>query len=177
MTAGRPPSGRAARPPRYRDTRKDPTVTTHAQADTRPAFLDGTSKRLLIDGRWVAAASGKTFDTVDPSTGQVLASVAAGDREDVDRAVATARRAFEGPWSKLKPYDRQQIILKLADLVDRHFDELTLIDTLDMGAPISRTRASRRRLLGLLHFYAGMATALHGNTEVVPDGRTVWRLE
>ncbi|HEV7370714.1 aldehyde dehydrogenase family protein [Arenibaculum sp.] len=139
-------------------------MTTHAQADTRPAFLDGTSKRLLIDGRWVAAASGKTFDTVDPSTGQVLASVAAGDREDVDRAVATARRAFEGPWSKLKPYDRQQIILKLADLVDRHFDELTLIDTLDMGAPISRTRASRRRLLGLLHFYAGMATALHGNT-------------
>jgi aldehyde dehydrogenase (NAD+) len=56
------------------------------------------------------------------------------------------------------------VILKLADLVDKHFDELSLIDTLDMGAPISRTRASRRRLLGLLRYYAGMATALHGET-------------
>ncbi|WP_343712562.1 aldehyde dehydrogenase family protein [Inquilinus sp.] len=137
---------------------------THASPIGHPAFLDGAAKTLLIDGKWVPAASGRTFDTIDPSTGAVLASVAEGDREDIDRAVAAARRAFEGPWSKLKPYDRQQIILRLADLVDRHFDELTLIDTLDMGAPIGRTRASRRRLLGLLRYYAGMATALHGQT-------------
>ncbi|WP_238578737.1 aldehyde dehydrogenase family protein [Inquilinus limosus] len=137
---------------------------THASPIGHPAFLDGAAKKLLIDGKWVPAASGRTFDTIDPSTGAVLASVAEGDREDVDRAVAAARRAFEGPWSKLKPYDRQQIILRLAELVDRHFDELTLIDTLDMGAPIGRTRASRRRLLGLLRYYAGMATALHGHT-------------
>lgn len=137
---------------------------THASPIGRPAFLDGTTKKLLIDGKWVPAASGRTFDTIDPSTGAVLASVAEGDREDIDRAVAAARRAFEGPWSKLKPHDRQEIILRLADLVDRHFDELTLIDTLDMGAPIGRTRASRRRLLGLLRYYAGMATSLHGQT-------------
>ncbi|KGM32467.1 betaine-aldehyde dehydrogenase [Inquilinus limosus MP06] len=139
-------------------------MMTHASPIGHPAFLDGAAKKLLIDGKWVPAASGRTFDTIDPSTGAVLASVAEGDREDVDRAVAAARRAFEGPWSKLKPYDRQQIILRLAELVDRHFDELTLIDTLDMGAPIGRTRASRRRLLGLLRYYAGMATALHGHT-------------
>ena len=155
---------------------------THASPIGRPAFLDGTTKKLLIDGKWVPAASGRTFDTIDPSTGAVLASVAEGDREDIDRAVAAARRAFEGPWSKLKPHDRQEIILRLADLVDRHFDELTLIDTLDMGAPIGRTRASRRRLLGLLRYYAGMATSLHGQTidnscpaTTSPTRRPQWR--
>jgi aldehyde dehydrogenase (NAD+) len=130
-----------------------------------PAFLTGGPKKLLIDGQWVESSSGRTFETINPSTGAVLAKVAEGDRADVDRAVTAARRAFEqGPWRKFKPYDRQQLILKLAQLVDQNFDELTLIDTLDMGAPIQRTRASRRRLLGLLHWYAGMATALHGET-------------
>ena len=139
-------------------------MTIHTPA-ALPAFLTGGPKKLLIDGQWVDAASGKTFETINPSTGAVLAKVAEGDKADVDRAVAAARRAFEeGPWRKFKPYDRQQLILKLAQLVDQNFDELTLIDTLDMGAPIQRTRASKRRLLGLLHWYAGMATALHGET-------------
>jgi len=133
-------------------------------AQPRVSFLDGKPKRLLIDGKWVEAASGKTFESRNPATGQVLAQVAEGDAADIDRAVAAARRAFEGPWSRLKPYDRQQILLKLADLVERHFDELSLLDTLDMGAPISRTRGGRRRILGLLRYYAGMATALHGET-------------
>jgi aldehyde dehydrogenase (NAD+) len=130
-----------------------------------PAFLTGGPKKLLIDGKWVEARSGKTFESINPSTGAALAKVAEGDKADVDLAVAAARRAFEqGPWRKFKPYDRQQLILKFAQLVDQNFDELTLIDTLDMGAPIQRTRASKRRLLGLLHWYAGMATALHGET-------------
>ena len=62
----------------------------------RHPFLDGKPKRMLIDGKWVEAASGKTFDTVNPSTGEVLASVAEGDREDIDRAVRAARSAFTG---------------------------------------------------------------------------------
>lgn len=127
-------------------------------------FLDGRPKRLLIGGQWVEAASGKTFESHNPATGQLLATVAEGDSVDVDRAVTAARRAFNGPWSKFKPYERQQILLKLADLVERHFDELSLLDTLDMGAPISRTRANKRRALGMLRYYAGMATALHGET-------------
>jgi aldehyde dehydrogenase (NAD+) len=131
---------------------------------TRHPFLDGAVKRLLIDGKWVEAASGKTFDSINPATGEVLAKVAEGDAEDIDRAVAAARRAFEGPWGKVKPYERQMILLKLADLVERHFDELSMLDTLDMGAPISRTSATRRRVLGMLRYYAGMATALHGET-------------
>jgi aldehyde dehydrogenase (NAD+) len=126
--------------------------------------LSTQPKRLLIDGKWVEAASGKTFATVNPSTGEVLAQVAAGDSEDIDRAVAAARRAFDGPWRKFRPYDRQEILLKLADMVDRNFDEFTEIDALDMGEPITRRRNARRRILSLIRYYAGMATALHGET-------------
>jgi aldehyde dehydrogenase (NAD+) len=131
---------------------------------TRHPFLDGKPKRMLIDGKWLEAASGKTFETINPSTGQVLASVAEGDAEDIDRAVAAARRAFNGPWSKAKPFERQALLLKLADLVEKHFDELAALDTLDMGAPISRTRNNRLRALGMLRYYAGQATAIHGET-------------
>jgi len=119
---------------------------------------------MLIGGKWTDAASGKTFPSLNPATGEVLAHVAEGDREDVDRAVAAARRAFDGSWRKTKPYERQMLLLGLADLIERHFDELTLLDTLDMGAPLSRTRASRLRALGMLRYYAGMATAVHGET-------------
>ena len=127
-------------------------------------FLDGKPKRLLIDGKWREAASGKTFDSINPATGELLAKVAEGDAEDIDRAVEAARRAFEGPWSRAKPFDRQAILLKFADLVEQHADELTELDTLDMGAPVARTRPMRRRAVALLRYYAGMATALHGET-------------
>jgi aldehyde dehydrogenase (NAD+) len=78
--------------------------------------------------------------------------------------VAAAQRAFEGPWSKFKPYERQQVLLKLADLVEQHFEEFSLLDTMDMGAPISRTSGGRRRVLGMLRYYASMAVAIHGET-------------
>jgi aldehyde dehydrogenase (NAD+) len=130
----------------------------------RHPFLDGKLKRMLIDGKWVEAVSGKTFESRNPATGELLATVAEGDKADIDRAVAAARRAFTGPWSKLKPYERQAILLKLADLVERDFEALSQLDTLDMGAPISRTLGNRRRVLGMLRWYAGMATAIHGET-------------
>jgi aldehyde dehydrogenase (NAD+) len=131
---------------------------------THHPFLDGKPKRMLIDGRWVEAASGKTFETINPSTGQVLASVAEGDSEDIDRAVEAARRAFNGPWSKFKPFERQNLLLKLADLVDKNFEELAALDTLDMGAPITRTLGNRLRAVGMLRYYAGQATSIHGET-------------
>jgi aldehyde dehydrogenase (NAD+) len=137
-------------------------VTQMAMA--RHPFADGSYKRMLIDGKWVDAASGKRFETHNPATGELLASVAEGDAEDINRAVAAARRAFDGPWSKVKPYERQALLLRLADLVEQHFDELSTLDTLDMGAPISRTRATKLRVLGMLRYYAGQATALHGET-------------
>jgi aldehyde dehydrogenase (NAD+) len=127
-------------------------------------FLDGKPKRMFIGGKWLEAASGKTFATHNPATGEVLAHVAEGDSEDIDRAVAAAREAFNGPWSKFKPAQRQAVLLKLADLVEEHIEEFALLDTLDMGAPIARTRGNKARAVGMLRFYAGMATALHGET-------------
>jgi aldehyde dehydrogenase (NAD+) len=138
-------------------------MDTGTTPGTHP-FLTGRLKPLLIGGEWVEAASGKTFQTLNPSTGEVLASVAEGGKEDIDRAVTAARRAFDGPWSRLKPFDRQNLLLKLADLVDRHFEELAALDTLDMGAPISRTMGNRRRAVGMLRYYAGQAVSMHGET-------------
>ena len=139
-------------------------AVTQAIPITRHPFADGSYKKMLIGGKWVDAASGKRFETHNPATGELLATVAEGDAEDINRAVAAARRAFEGPWSKVRPFERQNLLLKLADLVERHFDELSELDTLDMGAPISRTRGSRLRVLGMLRYYAGQATAIQGET-------------
>ncbi len=130
----------------------------------KPAYLDGKTKPMLIDGRWVPAASGKTFETRNPATGELLAHVAEGDKEDIDRAVAAARKAFTGPWSKWKPAERQALLLKIAELVEKNIEELASLDTHDMGAPISRTRNNRQRAVGMLRYYAGQATALHGET-------------
>ena len=130
----------------------------------RHPYANGEVKRMLINGEWVRAASGKTFESRNPATGDLLATVAEGDAEDINRAVAAARAAFEGPWSKFKPYERQALLLKIADLVEKHYDELSLLDTLDMGAPVTRTRGTRQRVLGMLRRYAGMATSIHGET-------------
>src|SRR5689334_4196272 len=139
-------------------------AVTQAIPITRHPYADGSYKKMLIDGQWVDAASGKRFETHNPATGELLATVAEGDAEDINRAVAAARRAFEGPWSKVKPYERQGLLLKLADLVEKNFEELSQLDTVDMGAPISRTRGNKLRVLGMLRYYAGQATALHGET-------------
>jgi len=91
----------------------------------------------FIDGKYVDAASGQTFDCVNPATGAVIAKIAACDKEDVDRAVAAARRAFEsGKWSRMAPAQRKRRLLKLAELMLKHAGELALLETLDMGKPI-----------------------------------------
>jgi aldehyde dehydrogenase (NAD+) len=136
-------------------------AVTQAIPMARHPDADGSYKKMLIDGKWVDAASGKKFETRNPAT---LATVAEGDAEDINRAVAAARRAFEGPSSKVKPYGRQGLLLKLADLVEKNFEELSQLDTLDIGVPISRTRGNKLRVLGMLRYYAGQATALHGET-------------
>ena len=81
-------------------------------------YLDGKAKRMLIDGKWLEAASGKTFRHADPATGEVLAHVAEGGAEDIDRAVAAARAAFNGPWSKFKPAERQRFCCAWRYLVE-----------------------------------------------------------
>jgi aldehyde dehydrogenase (NAD+) len=138
------------------------TTETPAPPPT-PAFLQGAPKRMLIGGQWVEATEGRTLPTINPADGSVLTEFAAGTATDVDRAVAAARAAFEGPWSRWKPFDRQRVLIRLAELVEQHYDELSLLDTLDMGIPWSRWRVSRRAV-AQLHWYSAQAVALHGET-------------
>ena len=130
----------------------------------RPALLETMEQDMLIGGRRVAAASGKRFETRNPATGELLAMVAQGDAEDVDRAVKAARAALEGPWRRMKPAERQRIMLRLADLVEAHYDELAMLDTLDLGAPLARTVLGKTRAAALLRYYAGQATLIAGDT-------------
>ena len=95
----------------------------------------------FVDGAYVDAASGATFDCVNPATGEILAPVAACDAEDVDRAVAGARRAFDsGVWSRSAPKVRKRVLRRFADLIMEHRDELALLETLDTGKPIRDSR-------------------------------------
>ena len=127
-------------------------------------FLNGKTKLLLIDGKHTPAKSGREFSTYNPANGKVLAQVAQAGPEDMDAAVAAARKAFDGSWRSFKPFDRQAVLLRLADLVERHFDDLALLDTMDMGAPVASMSSKRRRAVALLRYYAGLATSMHGQT-------------
>lgn len=124
--------------------------------------VDSGARKIFIDGKWVDALSGETLETVNPATGEVLATVPRGRREDIDLAVSAARRAFDGPWARFTPDQRQRLLLDIADLFEKHWDELSLSDTLDMGKPLTRARADKGRVTGMLRYYAGMATNLDG---------------
>src|SRR5262249_13739544 len=103
-------------------------------------FVAAPLHKMLIDGKWVDAASGKAFETPDPATGKVLARVAEGDKEDVDRAARAARRAFdEGPWPRWTPAERERLLLKIADLIEANGLELAQIETLDNGKSPAET--------------------------------------
>ena len=129
------------------------------------SFLRGDAKKLLIDGEWVEAASGLTFPSINPSTGATIAHLAQGGAQDADKAVAAARRAFEGPWSKVTPAERQWMIWRFADLLEENYEELRLLEVLDMGSPIGRSpEAGATRAVEVLRYYAGWATKIQGET-------------
>ncbi|MEV4341412.1 aldehyde dehydrogenase family protein [Streptomyces sp. NPDC049590] len=129
-----------------------------AMTSALPDFVNGP-KKLLIDGAWVDAASGAQIDVVNPATGRTLGSIAQGGAADIDRAVKAARRAFEGEWSRWTPHQRRKLLLKVHDVVLDHFEELAMIETLDMGAPLSRTRALAEWTSQVLHFFAAQCDA------------------
>jgi phenylacetaldehyde dehydrogenase len=118
---------------------------------------------MLIDGKWVMAKSGKTFDVQDPATEQKLATVAEGDAADIDAAVKAARRALTGPWGKMSPSARGRIIHKIGDLILEHLDELAQLESLDNGKPFSVARVADVPLSAdLFHYMSGWATKLEG---------------
>ncbi|MGD9806654.1 MAG: aldehyde dehydrogenase family protein [Hyphomicrobiaceae bacterium] len=122
--------------------------------------------KLLIDGKLVAAASGKTFAVYNPATGAVIAQAPEADREDVDRAVRAARRAFDdGTWSKFKPAERSRLLWKLADLIEANQEEFAQIESLDNGKPVSVARAADVPLtVDIFRYMGGWATKLTGTT-------------
>ena len=123
-------------------------------------------KKLLVAGRWVDAASGRTFATHDPATGAELCSVARGDVDDVHRAVTAARRAFEeGPWTRMKPSDREQLIWRIGDLIDERADEFAQLETLDNGKSVMIAKhGDAAWAADIFRYYAGWATKIEGAT-------------
>lgn len=136
------------------------------QLDTQVTKFLKQPFKLLIDGQWVDAVSGQTLSVDNPATGEVIANVAAGDREDIDRAVSAARHAFEnGAWSKLTASERGRLIWKLADLLETHLEEFAELESLDNGKPIGVARVADVPLaVDLLRYMAGWATKIEGNT-------------
>src|SRR5215467_7166883 len=128
-------------------------------------FIDKPGK-LLIDGKWVNAASGKTFPTYNPATGEVLAQIAEGDRADIDAAVKAARRAFDsGPWTRMTVSERGRLIWKLADLIEEHLEEFATLETLDNGKPLTVARAADVPLtVDMFRYMAGWGSKLEGTT-------------
>ncbi len=141
-------------------------MSTQLQVNPEAQAFARQHHRMLIGGDWVDAHSGKTFDTFNPATGEVLATLPAGDSEDIDRAVKTARAAFEHPsWRDMHPATRGKLLHKLGDLILEHADELATLETLDNGKPFAVARAADIPLAAdLFHYMAGWATKLNGST-------------
>ncbi|MGE3182582.1 MAG: aldehyde dehydrogenase family protein [Phycisphaerae bacterium] len=137
-----------------------------APATLNPASVKLGPTKLLINGEWQDSQSGKTFETINPATEEVICSVAEADKGDVDRAVAAARRAFdEGPWRRMSATERGKLMYKLADLMEKNKDELAALETLDNGKPISDASAADLPLaIACYRYYAGWADKVQGKT-------------
>ncbi|CAL5418955.1 unnamed protein product [Camellia sinensis] len=145
--------------------------TTTAIEDPIKPPVKAEYTQLLIDGKFVDAASGKKFPTLDPRTGEVIAHVAQGDAEDINQAVSAARKAFdEGPWPKMTAYERSLILLRFADLVEKHSDEIAALETWDNGKPYQQSaKIEVPMFVRIFRYYAGWADKIHGLT-VPADG-------
>jgi phenylacetaldehyde dehydrogenase len=142
------------------------TTVAPAQLSRKTTEFLGKPHKMLIGGKWVEAASGKTFETRNPATGEVLAHVAEGAGEDIDRAVKAARRAFEeGPWPEMLPAERSHLLWKIADLIDQNREELAELETLDNGKPIFFSRmVDVPSVIETFRYFSGWATKIEGNT-------------
>jgi aldehyde dehydrogenase (NAD+) len=123
-------------------------------------------QQLFIGGKWLGSASGKTFETINPATGEVICRVAEGDKADVDKAVKAARKAFEeGPWSKMNASERGRLLHKLADLIEKNKEELAGLETLDNGKPYKDSlNIDLPMTIKCYRYYAGWADKIHGKT-------------
>ncbi len=140
-------------------------------------WLRGGPKQMLINGKHVAALSGKTFKAINPATEEVVAEVVEGDSADVDLAVASARAAFESAaWINMTPHARGKLLSDVADLVDKHADQLAVLETLDLGAPITVSRNFVKYCAQTFRYYAGWPTKIMGSTSPSEPGRLIYGL-
>jgi acyl-CoA reductase-like NAD-dependent aldehyde dehydrogenase len=145
-----------------------PTAPADAAAT---AFLGAGATKLLIGGEWVAARSGETFAAIDPATGETLGESAAGDRMDVDAAVVAARAAFDQPsWAGMSPHERSRLLLRIADKIEAHQEELAQIESRNNGAPLTIARALVAGVVETFVYYAGWPTKIYGETNPSAGG-------
>ena len=146
------------------------TATATATLPRRPTKARKFQTQLLIDGQWRDSVSGKTFKTFDPSTEEVITEIAMGDAADMDLAVKAARKAFDdrkGAWRKMDARDRGRLMHRLADLIEKHIDELAELETLDNGKPIAESRnVDLPLVIDCFRYYAGWADKIQG--QVIP---------
>ncbi len=148
-------------------------VSPSESAEHRARSWISGSKLLLIDGKWAPSASGEYLETINPATEAALTDIAAGCETDVDRAVAAAQRAFASKlWRGISPHDRTRILIRIAELVDRHAEELAVIETLDNGMPRWFSSAVGKMLGDIFRYYAGWTTKIFGST--VPTDSTTF---
>jgi len=145
------------------------TQTIEVSEKPLPGFIgDRAPMGMLIGGEWTQAASGETFETVNPATGSVLATVASGGPADVDRAVTAARLAFEEPsWASMNPHDRTLVLLRIADAMEANAEELAALESMDGGIPITVTRGMVADAAKTVRYYAGWPTKILGTVNPV----------
>jgi len=147
-------------------SRKHHGSTKHQLGNGKPKTAPPQVRRILINGNWVSAQSGQTFPTLNPATGEVIATVPAGDKADIDLAVKAARGAFEsGPWRSMTPSERGRLLWKLADLLEARLEEFAQLESLDNGKPLAVARVADVPLaVDLFRYMAGWTTKIHGST-------------
>ncbi|HZY64978.1 MAG TPA: aldehyde dehydrogenase family protein [Rubrobacteraceae bacterium] len=119
---------------------------------------------LFIANEWTPARSGETFEAIDPSTEEVLATVARGGPEDIDDAVVAAREAYAGPWRRVTPQERGRLLYRVARELEARIDEFARLETLDTGKPLAHAHGEIYGCVGYLGYYAGAADKIHGET-------------
>jgi aldehyde dehydrogenase (NAD+) len=130
---------------------------------TFPDLVGPGAGKLYINGQWVPPFSGRTFPTINPTTGSIIGEIAEGGPQDADLAVQAARKALDGPWGCVSPSYRQRVLWQLADLIEQNYDELHHLEVLDMGMPVSATKGAAASV-EVLRYFAGWATKLEGAT-------------
>jgi phenylacetaldehyde dehydrogenase len=148
------------------------TATQAVKLDDKVSRFISRKHKMLIGGKWVEAASGKTFPTYNPATGETLSQVAEGDREDINRAVQAARAAFDsGPWPRLSASERGRLIWKIADLLEQNLEEFAQLESLDNGKPLTVARVADVPLaIDMFRYMAGWTTKIEGHTIPISAG-------